>query len=63
MKLPKTQLSEIIKLGGFFGGLLGQSMKVRLPLMKSVQLQLGKSILIILGLTAAAFFVKCLCWN
>ena len=61
MKLPKTQLSEIIKLGAFFGGLLGQSMKVRLPLMKNVQSQLGKSTLIILGLTAAAFFVKCLC--
>ena len=61
MKLPKTQLSEIIKLGGFFGGLLGKSMKVRLPIMKNVQSQLGKSTLIILGLTAAAFFVKCLC--
>ena len=46
-KLPKTQLSKKIQSGGFLGKLLG-------PLLKSVIKPLAKSVLILLGLTAAA---------
>ena len=36
IKLSKTQLSKIIELGGFVGGVLGPSMKFGLLLMKNV---------------------------
>ena len=54
IKLSKTQLSKIIQLGGFLGKLLGPLLKTGLPLMKSVIQPLAKSVLIPLGLTAAA---------
>ena len=49
IKLSKTQLSKMIHSGGFLGRLLGP-----LPLMKGVIKPLAKSVLIPLGLTAAA---------
>ena len=52
--LSKTQLSKMIQLGGFLGRLLGPLLKTGLPLMKSVIKPLAKSVLIPLGLTAAA---------
>ena len=54
IKLSKTQLSKIIQLGGFLGRLLGPLLKTGLPLMKSVIQPLAKTVLIPLGLTAAA---------
>ena len=54
IKLSKTQLSEMVQLGGFLGRLLGQLLKTGLPLMKISITTLAKSILIPLGLTAAA---------
>ena len=54
IKLPKTQLSKMIKSGGFFGRLLGPLLRTGLPLMKSVNKPLAKSVLLPLGLTAAA---------
>ena len=54
IKLSKTQLSKMIESGGFLGRLLGPLLKARLPLMKNVIKPLAKSILIPLGLTAAA---------
>ena len=54
IKLSKTQLSKMIQSGGFLGRLLGPSLKTGLPLMKSVIKPLAKSVLIPLGLTAAA---------
>ena len=54
IKLSKTQLSKKIQSGGFFGRLLGPLMKVGLPLMKNVLTLLAKSVLVPLGLTAAA---------
>ena len=54
IKLSKTQLSKMIQLGGFLGRLLGPLLKTELPLMKSVIQPLAKSVLIPLGLTAAA---------
>ena len=53
-KLSKTQLSKMIQSGGFFGRLLGPLLKTGLPLRKSVIKPLAKSVLIPLGLTAAA---------
>ena len=53
-KLSKTQLSKMIQSGGFLGKLLGSLLKTGLPLMKSVIKSLAKSVLIPLGLTAAA---------
>ena len=44
----------MIQSGGFFGRLLGPLLKTGLPLMKNVIKPLAKSILIPLGLTAAA---------
>ena len=44
----------MIQSGGFLGKLLGPLLKTGLPLMKSVIKSLGKSVLIPLGLTAAA---------
>ena len=53
IKLSKTQLSEMIQSGGFFGRLLGALLKIGLPLIKNVIKPLAKSALIPLGLTAA----------
>ena len=53
-KLSKTQLSKIIQSGGFLGRLLGRLQRTGLPLMKSVIKALAKSILVPIGLTAAA---------
>ena len=49
INLSKAQISEIIQSGGFFGKL-----KTGLPLTKIVIKPLAKSVLIPLGLTAAA---------
>ena len=54
IKLSETQLSKMIQLEGFLGRLLGPLLKIGLPLMKSVIQPLAKSVLIPLGLTAAA---------
>ena len=54
IKLSKTQLSKIIQSGGFLGRLLGPLLKTGLPLIKNVVKPLAKSVLIPLGLTAAA---------
>ena len=54
IKLSKTQLSKMIQLGGFLGKLLGPLLKTGLPLIKNVIKPLAKSVLIPLGLTAAA---------
>ena len=54
IKLSKTQLSKMIQSGRFLGKLLGSLLKTGLPLMKSVIKPLAKSVLISLGLTAAA---------
>ena len=53
-KLSKTQLSKMIQSGGFLGKLIGPLLRTGLPLMKSVIKPLAKSVLIPLGLTAAA---------
>ena len=54
IKLYKTRLHKIAQSGGFLGRLLGPLLKTGLPLMKNVLKPLVKSILISLGLTAAA---------
>ena len=54
IKLSKTQLSKMIQSGGFLGRLLGPLLKTGLPLIKNVIKPLAKSLLIPLGLTAAA---------
>ena len=54
IKLSKTQLSKMIQPGGFLGKLLCPLLKTGLPLIKSVIKPLAKSVLIPLGLTAAA---------
>ena len=54
IKLSKTQLSKMIQSGGFLGRLLSVLIKTGLPSMKNVIQPLAKSILIPLGLTAAA---------
>ena len=54
IKLSKTQLSKMIQSRGFLGRLLGPLLKTGLPLIKSVIKPLAKSVLIPLGLTAAA---------
>ena len=54
IKLSKTQLSKMIQLGGFPGRLLGPLLKTGLPLIRNVIKPLAKSVLIHLGLTAAA---------
>ena len=45
----------MIQSGGFLGRLFGQLLKTGLPLIKNVIKPLAKSVLIQLGLTAAAF--------
>ena len=54
IKLSNTHLSKMILSGGFLGRLLGPLLKTRLPLIKNVIKPLAKSVLIPLGLTAAA---------
>ena len=54
IELSKTQLSKMIQSGGFLGRRLGPLLKTGLPLIKSVIKPLAKSVLIPLGLTAAA---------
>ena len=53
-KLSKTQLHKIVKSGGFSGRLLKPSLKTGLILIGNVLKPLAKSVLIPLGLTAAA---------
>ena len=52
--LSKTQFSKMIQSGAFFGKLLGPLLKTGLPLMKNSIKPLAKSVLILLGLAAAA---------
>ena len=54
IKLSKTQIPEMIQSGGFLLRLLRLLLKTGLPLIKNVIKPLAKSILIGLGLTAAA---------
>ena len=54
IKLSKTHLSKMIQAGGILGRLLDPLLKTGLPLMKNVIKPLAKSVLIPLGLTAAA---------
>ena len=54
IKSSKTKLSNMIQSGGFLGRLLGQLLKTGPPLMKNEIKPLAKSVLIPLGLTAAA---------
>ena len=54
LKLSKAQFSKTIQSGGFLGRLLDPLLKTGLPLMKNVIKPLAKSVLIPLGLTAAA---------
>ena len=54
IRLSKTQLSKMIQSGEFFGRLLGPLPKSGLPLISNVIKPLAKSVLIPLGLTAAA---------
>ena len=54
IKLSKTQLYKMTQSGGFLGRLLGPLLKRGLPLIKNVIKTLIKSVLISLGLTAAA---------
>ena len=52
--LSKVQLSKMIQSRGFLGRLLGPLLKTGLPLMENLVKPLAKSVLIPLGLTAAA---------
>ena len=54
IKLSKTQISKMIQSGGFLGRLLSPLLKTGLLLIKIVIKPLAKSVLIPLGLTAAA---------
>ena len=54
IKLSKTQLSKMIQSVGFLGRLLNSLLKTGLPLLKNMIKTLAKSVLIPLGLTAAA---------
>ena len=54
IKFSKAQLSKIIQSGEFLGKLLRPLLKTGLPLIKNVITPLAKSVLIPLGLTAAA---------
>ena len=55
IKFSKAQLSKMIHPGKFLGKLLGSLLKTGLTLMKSVITPFDKSVLIPLGLTAAAY--------
>ena len=54
IKLSKTQLSKMIQSGGFLARLLGPLLKTELPITKNVTKPVAISVLIPLGLTAAA---------
>ena len=54
IELSKTQLSKMIQLGGFLGRVLDPLLKTGLPLIKNVIEPFAKSVLILLGLPAAA---------
>ena len=54
IKLSKTHWSKMIQSGGFLGSLLGPLLKTGLPLIRNVIEPLAKTVLIPLGLTAAA---------
>ena len=54
IKFSKAQINKIIQSGGFLGKLLGPLLKTGSPLIKNVIKPLAKSVLIPLGLTAAA---------
>ena len=54
IKFSKAQINKIIQSGGFLGTLLAPLLKTGLPLIKNVIKLLAKSVLIPLGLTAAA---------
>ena len=54
IKFSKTHLSKMIQSRGFLGKLLDPLLKTGLPLIKNVITPLAKSVLIPLGLTAAA---------
>ena len=54
IKLSKTQISKMTQSGGCLGRILGTLVKTGQPLMKNVIKALAKSVLISLGLTAAA---------
>ena len=54
IKLSKIQLSKMIQSGEFLRRLLCPLMKTGLPLIKNVIKPLAKSVLILLGVTAAA---------
>ena len=54
IKFSKTHLSKMIQSGEFLGRLLGPVLKTGLPLITNVIKPLAKSVLIPLGLTAAA---------
>ena len=54
IKLSKTQWHKKEKSGGFLGRLLGLLLNTQLPLTENVIKPLAKSVLIPLGLTAAA---------
>ena len=54
IKLSKTQLHKIGQSAGFLGRLLEPLLKTGLSLMRNIFKTLAKSVLILLGLTAAA---------
>ena len=54
LKLSRAQVSKIIQSGGFLGRLHGPFLKTGLPLIKNMIKPLAKTVLIPLGLTAAA---------
>ena len=54
LKLPKTRLYKIGKSRGFLDRFLGPLLKTALFLIGNVLKRLGKSVIISLGLTAAA---------
>ena len=54
IKLSKTQLPKIIQWEGFLGRLLGPLLKTGLPLIQNVIKPLAKTVVVPLGLTAAA---------
>ena len=54
IKFSKTQLSKVIQSGGLLAKVFGPLLKAGLPLIKNAITPLAKSVLILLGLTAAA---------
>ena len=54
LKRSKAQINKIIQSGGFSNKLLGPLLKRGLPLIRNVIKPFAKSVLIPLGLTAAA---------